>query len=128
MIESNPGIGGAGPYTACDRRKQRGASLRNFIDLIALCDKNVARCEGCRRGTRGLSWSDSHVFFRARTNGARRNRRQHGDIPHAVDRIDVLGAVFGHDQISLGSGHAYGAVLSGVKDNGDINKQSWIGV
>src|SRR5262249_38621041 len=117
MVERNPGVVRS---AAWDRRKRRDRTPLDLIDVSALCDENVARSEP---GIRGLSWSDSHVFFQTSCRWRWiRNRSQHRDIPHAVDRIDVLGAVFGHDQISLGSGHAYGAVLSWAKDNGDINK------
>ena len=114
MIERNPG---AIHIAACDRRKRYGASPRDLIDRSALCDENVAR--GPRRhGQRRLDWSDSDVFFRARTQGAR-NRRQDRDIPQAIDRIEVLAAVFAYEQIRLRSHHAYGL--------GDNGKGTWIG-
>ena len=84
-------------------------------DQSAFCDENVARGEPGRRGHR---WSDSHVFFPAGTKP--RNRREQRDIPVAVDLIDVLGAVFGHEQKIRRSGHARG--------KGDTTgKGTWMG-
>ena len=64
------------------RRKRRDDTSRELIDVIVLCDENVARGEP---GRRGLNWSDSHVFFHAGTDGTR-DRRHHRDIPIAVDQ------------------------------------------
>jgi hypothetical protein len=55
----------------------------------------------------GLRWSDSHVFFFAPGEGARKRCEQRVD-PEAGDRIDVLGAVFAHEQKIRRSGHARG--------------------
>ena len=91
---------------AWDRRKfQRGEGIgwigsREPIDVSAICDENVARGEP---GIHRLGWSDSHVHFFARVADKARDRRQHREIPVAVDRIDVsvVGAEFGREQISL---------------------------
>jgi hypothetical protein len=87
-------------------RKHRGGgdvTWRDLEDLRAFCDENVARHEPGRRGHR---WSDSYVFFPAGTKP--RQRRKHRGIPVAVDRSDVLGAEFGHEQKIRRSGHARG--------------------
>src|SRR5438128_5890040 len=118
MVERNPGMV---RRAAWDRRKQRGDGIRwpDLPDLTALCDENVALSEPC---VDGLHWSDSHVFFEAGAGGAR-DRRQHRDIPEAVDRVDICRArisraPFGHKQIGFRSGHAYGSVATGVADSG----------
>jgi hypothetical protein len=101
MVERNPGVVRCASW---DRSKRVGGTRRDLIDRGALCDENVAR--GPRRhGIGGLGWSDGYVFFQARTHGAG-NRRQERDIPQAVDRIDVLAAVFAHEQFSPRSEHA----------------------
>ncbi len=112
MVERNPVV------VRCDaprdRRKQRDSTVMDLEDRSAFCDENVARGEPSRRG---LRWSYSQVFFPAGTKP--RNRREQRDSPVAGDPIDVLGAVFAHEQISLRSGHARG--------KGDRGKESWIG-
>ena len=118
-----------------DRRKQRDHTSREFIDVSALCDENVARSEP---GIQGLSWSDSQVFFDAGTNGTR-DLRQHRGIPHAVDRLEILVAEFGLEKIKRGSDHAYGPVETSGKETwidhrrsgcfyglGDSGKLPWI--
>ena len=112
MVERNPVV--VRRKAPRERRKQRDGTFMDLEDHSALCDENVARGEP---GRRGLRWSDSHVFFPAGTKP--RKRREQRDSPVAGDRIDVLGAVFAHEQFSLRSGHARG--------KGDIGKESWIG-
>jgi len=90
MVERNPVV--VPCEASLDRRKQReGTGWRGLIDQSALCDENVARREP---GIRGLRWSNSHVFFSARTK-PRDGQEQRG-VPVAVDRIDLIGAVFAH--------------------------------
>src|SRR5205823_14199146 len=97
-----------------ERSKRRYGNFMDLEDQSALCNEKVAPGE---HGRRGLRWSDSHVFFPAGTKP--RYRREQRDSPVAGDRIDVVGAVFAHEQFSLRSGHARG--------KGDIGKESWIG-
>jgi hypothetical protein len=115
MVERNPVV------VRCeappDRRKQRdGTCTIDLIDESAFCGENVARGEP---GIRGLRWSNSQVFFPAGTKP--RKRREQRGKPVAVDLIDLLGAVFGHEQkIRRSGGHARG--------KGDSeDKGSWIG-
>ena len=113
MVERNRGVVRDGaPET---NHKRREDTSRELKDVIALCDENVARGEP---GRRGLNWSDSHVFFDAGTS-----RRRTGivatnvDIPVAVDHIEILVAVLGHEHSIRDSGHAVralGAVAKGV--------------
>ena len=113
MVERNPVV--VRCETPPERRKQRDGTLMDLEDQRAFCGENVARGEP---GRRGLRWSDSHVFFPAGTK-ARELREQRG-IPVAVDLIDVLGAVFAHEQNIRPSGHAGG--------KGDTRaKGKWIG-
>ena len=111
MIKRNAGVVLCAGW---HQRKRRDGTPCDLIDPRALCDENVARGEP---GNRGLGWSDSDVLFFAVANP--RKRRQQRDVALAVDRIDIVAAVFGHDQIGPRSGHAYRRVDSG--------KGSWIG-
>ena len=99
---------------ASDLRKERDGAFRNAVlkDVLAFCDENVARCEP---GVRGLRWSDSHVFFHARTI-PKRNHPQHGLIPHAVDHSEILAAPWGRVHIKRRNGHTRGFGESG-KEN-----------
>jgi hypothetical protein len=115
MIERNPGVV---RVAARDRRKQCGITPRDLIDRSALCDENVGRVPRHWHGERGLRWSHGHVSFQALIRRAR-NLCQRRDIPEAVDRVEVLAAVFAHDQLGRRSGHAYG--------RGDSRKGTWIG-
>jgi len=86
-----------------ERCKRRGGTIMDLEDQSALCDENVARREpGCR----GLKWSESHVFFPAGTKA--RNGREQRSISVAVNPIDVIGAVWGHEHNIRRSGHARG--------------------
>jgi len=111
VVEGNPGVVLCAVW---HQHKRRDDTPRHLIDPRALCDENVARSEP---GIHRLGWSDSDVFFSAVSDS--RKRRQERDVPLAVDGIDIVAAVFGHNQISGRSGHAYGRVDSG--------KGSWIG-
>jgi len=67
-------------------------------------------------GSRPVAWigfDDNHPGTVAIDDGAGLGDRM------AVDGIDVVAVVFGHDQISPRSGHAYGRIDSG--------KRTWIG-
>ena len=87
----------------------------DLVDQSAVCDENVAWAEP---GRRGLQWSESDVFFPA---GAKpRNVREERSSPGAVNLIDYIVAVWGHQQLILRSGHARG--------KGDTKgKGKWIG-
>jgi len=111
MVEGDPGMVVPAVWHL---RKHRHDTPRDLIDSPALCNENVARGEP---GIRGLGGSDSDVFFSAVTDAGK--GRQQRDVTLAVDRIDIVAAVFGHDQIGGRSGHAYGRVDSG--------KGSWVG-
>jgi len=101
MVERNPVV------VRCEappeRRKQRDVTFMDLEDESAFCGENVARGEP---GISGLRWSDSHVFFPAGTKP--RKRREQRVSPVAGDLIDVLGAVFAHEQKIRRSGHASG--------------------
>ena len=101
MVERNPVV------VRCearpDRRKQRDGTFMDLEDQSAFCGENVARGEP---GIHGHRWSNSHVFFPAGTIS--RKRREQRETPVAVDLIDVLGAVFAHEQKIRRSGHARG--------------------
>jgi hypothetical protein len=122
MVERNPVV------VRCEapreRRKQRGGMWWIIIDpedQIAFYGENVARGEP---GQSGRRWSNSHVFFPAGTKP--RKRRVHRDNPEAGDLIDVLGAVFAHEQKIRPSGHARG---KGDTNRGGTShgKGSWMG-
>jgi hypothetical protein len=88
-------------------------------DQSSGCDENVTRGERVVRRP-GRQWDRSHVFFPAGNKS--RNRREQRNIPIAVDLIDVLGAVFAHEQKIRRSGNACGKGerdkgSSGVKDS-----------
>ena len=99
MVEGDPVV------VRCEatrkRRKHRGNTSIDLVDQSALCDENVARGEP---GRGGLKWSESHVFFPAGTEP--RNIREERDIPVAVNQVDLIGAVWGHEQLIRRSGHA----------------------
>src|SRR3954453_18835304 len=57
MVERKRTVGRDGEP---ERRKRRDDTSRELKDVSALCDENVARGAP---GRRGLSWSDSQVFF-----------------------------------------------------------------
>jgi hypothetical protein len=103
MVERNPVV------VRCDapleRRKQRDGMCISvdLKDERAFCGENVARL---KPGIRGLRWSDCQVFFPAGTKP--RRHREQGGVPVAVELIDVLGAVFAHEQQIPCSGHARG--------------------
>ena len=115
MVERNPVV------VRCEapreRRKQRDGTFMDLEDESAFCGENVARGEPRRRGRR---WSDSDVFFPAGTKP--RKRREQRDSPVAVDLIDVLGAVFAHEQKIRRSCHA-----RGKGDSTWSGKRSWMG-
>jgi erythromycin esterase-like protein len=112
MVERNPVVV---VRAARDRRKQReGTGWRGLIDQRALCDEKVARGEP---GRRGLRWSHSHVLFAAGTKP--RDGQEQRDIALAIDRIDVIIAVFAHEQKIRRSGHARG--------KRDRDKGNWMG-
>ena len=92
MVEGNPGVVVPAVW---DQHKGGDGTLSDLIDPPALCNENVARGEP---GICGLGGSDSDVFFSAVTDAGK--GRQQGDVPHAVDGIDIVAAVFGRDQIS----------------------------
>jgi len=99
MVERNPVV--VVRATREGRKQREGTRWRGLIDQSALCDENVAWGES---GRRGLRWSYSHVLFPA---GAKpRDGQEQGDIPLAVERIDLIGAVFAHEQKIRRSGHA----------------------
>src|SRR4029077_3491433 len=91
MVESNPVV--VRCEATRERRKQRDATIMDLEDQSAFYGENIARGEP---GRRGLRWSYSHVFFPAGTK-PRELCEQRG-IAVAVDLIDVLGAVFAHEQ------------------------------
>src|SRR5215472_2769060 len=99
---------------AREKHKRRDGTAGDVKNGRALCDEDVARSEP---GTSGLRWSDSDIFFSAVTDS--RKSGQEGDVALAVERIDIVAAVFGHDQVGARSGHAYGRI--------DGGKGSWIG-
>ena len=104
MVERNRGVVREGASETSHKRRED--TSRELKDVIFLCDENVARGEP---GRRGLSWSDSHVFFDAdRRRTGSRDRRHQRDIPVAVDPIEILVAEFGHEHSVRNSGHAYG--------------------
>src|SRR5439155_4286682 len=115
VIEGNSGL----VLSAAWHHRKRGDDTScDLIDSRALCDENVARSEA---GIYGLGWSDGDVFLSAVTDS--RKSRQQRDVSLAIERIDIVTAVFGHDQIGSRSGHANGGVdggkgswISGVKD------------
>ena len=101
MVEGNPVV------VRCDasreQGKQRGSSFMHLVDRSALCDENVARGEP---GSCGLRWSYSDVFFAAGTKP--RKRREHRGVPLAVNPVDHIVAVWGHEQKISRSGDARG--------------------
>src|SRR5438105_8783316 len=110
MVEGNPGfVLSAGWHHG----KRGGDTPCDFIDPRALGDENVARDEP---GNCGLGWSDSDVFLSAITDSWKSGQQR--NVALAVERIDIVAAVFGHNQIGARSGHAYGGVNRG--------KGSWI--
>jgi len=85
MVERNPGVIRCADLG--ERRKRRDYNWRthrDLKDLIAFRDENVARGEP---GIRRLGRSYSQVFFSA--SNRPRDRGQFGDIPEAVDLLDV---------------------------------------
>src|SRR4029077_4923191 len=90
MVERKRGVVREGASDT--HHKRRDDTSRELIDVIALCDENVARGEP---GRRGLKWSDSQVSFHAGLNGWIRDLRHHRDIPLAVDQIEILVAELG---------------------------------
>jgi len=110
VVEGDPGFVLPAGWHQCKRGDD---TTRDLIDPRALCDENVARGEP---GIDRLGWSDTYVFFSAVRNAGK--GRQQGDVALAVDRIDIVAAVFGHNQIGARSGHAYRRIDSG--------KRSWI--
>jgi hypothetical protein len=119
MVERNPCV--LGCITVWDRRKRRYAKPigRDLIDLTALCDVKVARIPHSQ------GWRESQVSFQARLTRIRRtrNRCEKRDIPSGVDRIDALGAVFGHVQFTRRSSYAYGPAPAGR--DADSGKETW---
>jgi len=99
MVEGNPVV------VRCEAprepRKQRGVTIMDLKDQSALYDESVARVEP---GRRGLKWSESDVFFPAGTEP--RNVCEQRGISVAVNQVDLIGAVWGHEQLILRSGHA----------------------
>ena len=65
MVERNRGV--VRERASETNHKRRDDTSRELIDVISLCDENVARGEP---GRRGLNWSDSHVFFDAVPGGS----------------------------------------------------------
>jgi len=116
MVERNPVV------VRCDapihERPRRGVLCINIDpeDKSAYCDENVARAEEVIRRPGGR-WDRSHVFFPAGTKP--RNAREERDSSIAVDLIDLIVAVWGHEQKIRRSGHARG--------KGDIGKENWSG-
>src|SRR6266550_1253343 len=104
MVERNPCV--LGCITVWDRRKRCDARPigRDLIDLTALCDVKVAR------GPHSQGWRESQVSFQTRPTKARGNRCERQEIPTGVDRIDALGAVFGHVEFTRRSSYADGPV------------------
>jgi hypothetical protein len=99
MVERNPVV------VRCEAprepRKQRGGTIMDLKDQSALYDESVAWAEP---GRRRLKWSESHVFFPAGTEP--RNVCEQRGISVAVNQVDLIGAVWGHEQLILRSGHA----------------------
>ena len=99
MVEGDPSVV---PSAAWDRREQRDAAPigRDLIDLIDLCDVNVAR------GPRPQVWRDSHVFFYAADTV--RNRPKRRDNPGVGDLSEVSTAVCAHYELIRRSHYGYG--------------------
>ncbi len=100
MVESDPTVA---PSAAWDRREQRDAAPigRELIDLIDLCDVNVAP------GPRPQVWRDSNVSFypadiRARNRSERRDHRGVGDLS------EVSTAECAHYELIRRSRYGYG--------------------